>query len=237
VHSHPNNERLRSNNRGRSVPKGAGGPCCDSLNLLMARHDGLNQAVVRRQVLGELLPFAEALQAGHIGLWRAILGFDPWRGLAFSIYAFPCIKHQIWRAVKAHTRSCSGRGSQAGVRGFSESVGRQIPQPEIVWEKAAVHQALHALVRCLPRRLRHVVIARYGLDGHEPALYRHIGARLGLNGERARQLHTEALVWLRHPGHSYRLRSLLEGHTMEAYETADALARQWLRRRGGRRGR
>jgi DNA-directed RNA polymerase sigma subunit (sigma70/sigma32) len=65
--------------------------CAESLNQLMARHDGLVQAVVRQQVLGEL-PFEEALQAGRIGLWRAIpsatlrtgLGFDPSRGFAFS---------------------------------------------------------------------------------------------------------------------------------------------------------
>jgi hypothetical protein len=44
--------------------------CRVCLNALMARHDGLVQAVVRRQVLGDL-PFAEALQAGRIGLWRA----------------------------------------------------------------------------------------------------------------------------------------------------------------------
>ena len=60
--------------------------CSVSLNALMVRHDGLVQAVVRRQVLGDL-PFTEALQAGRIGLWRAILGFDPSRGVAFSTYA------------------------------------------------------------------------------------------------------------------------------------------------------
>ena len=48
--------------------------CRDSLNRLMAEHEGLVHAVVRRQVLGDLL-FAEALQAGRIGLWRAILGY------------------------------------------------------------------------------------------------------------------------------------------------------------------
>ena len=43
----------------------------DSLNELMAGHDGLVQAVVRRQALGDL-PFAEALQASRVCLWRAI---------------------------------------------------------------------------------------------------------------------------------------------------------------------
>jgi DNA-directed RNA polymerase sigma subunit (sigma70/sigma32) len=58
----------------------------ESLNALMETHDGLVHAVVRRQVLGDL-PYAEALQAGRIGLWRAILRFDPGRGYAFSTYA------------------------------------------------------------------------------------------------------------------------------------------------------
>ena len=80
-------------------------------------------------------------------------------------------------------------------------------------------------------------MARYGLNSTPPATYRQIGIALGLSGERARQLHTEALVWLRHPPHSQTLRSLLGRHTLADYQTADALAQHWLRRRGGRHGR
>ena len=69
--------------------------CSASLNELMERHDGLVQAVVRQQVLGDL-PYAEAVQAGRIGLWHAIQGFDSCRGLAFSTYAWPCIMRQVW---------------------------------------------------------------------------------------------------------------------------------------------
>jgi DNA-directed RNA polymerase sigma subunit (sigma70/sigma32) len=72
--------------------------CRESLNQLMTRHDGLVQAVVRQQVLGEL-PFEEALQAGRMGLWRATLGFDLARGFAFSTYAWPSTRyHAISRA-------------------------------------------------------------------------------------------------------------------------------------------
>jgi hypothetical protein len=60
---------------------------------------------------------------------------------------------------------------------------------------------------------------------------------LGLTGERVRQLHTEALVWLRHPAHSQHLRALLGRHTLVDYEFAAAQAQRWLRWRGGRRGR
>ncbi len=198
--------------------------CPESLNLLMECHDGLVQAVVRQQVLGEL-PFDEALQAGRIGLWRAILGFDPARGFVFSTYAWPVIKHHIWRAVKAygrfHRRPASFPSPEA-------------PDPALIWEEKAVQRALLAMVDRLPPRLAYVVTARYGLKGRAPSLYRQIGAALGLTGERARQLHTEALVRLRHPAHSYELRSLLDRHSLSDYAQAHEDARRWLHHRGGR---
>jgi RNA polymerase sigma factor (sigma-70 family) len=196
--------------------------CGESLNQLMARHDGLVQAVVRQQVLGEL-PFEEALQAGRIGLWRAILGFDPEQGFAFSTYAWPSIRHHIWRAVQVY-------GPVAGTPFDSF----EAPDPAVVWEGQAIRRALLAMVGRLPARLAYVVIARYGLKGRTPFLYRQIGAALGLTKQRAHQLHTEALVRLRHPASSYRLRSLLDRHTLADYEQADEEARRWLHQRGGR---
>jgi RNA polymerase sigma factor (sigma-70 family) len=202
--------------------------CRESLNRLMAEHEGLVHAVVRRQVLGDL-SFAEALQAGRIGLWRAILGYDPSYGTVFSTYAWPCIMRQVWQAVKAHARFQSVRPEMDGTPGI-EPV-----DPVTVCEAQIVRQALHALMGRLPARLRYIVMRRYGLDG--PGLtYRHIGARLGLSGERARQLHTEALVRLRHPAYSQQLRSLLDCHTLADYEAAEIQAQRWLRQRGGRHG-
>jgi DNA-directed RNA polymerase sigma subunit (sigma70/sigma32) len=100
-----------------------------------------------------------------------------------------------------------------------------------------VQSALYELVERLPQRLRWVIIARYGLAGKPAAIYAEIGAMLGRSGERARQLHLEALVWLRHPAHSQQLRALLGRHTLADYEWADAQAQRWLRRRrGGRYG-
>ena len=199
-----------------------------SLNQLMSRHDGLVQAMVRRQVLGDL-PFTEALQAGRIGLWRAILGYDPARGFAFSTYACPCIMRQVWRVVKLFARS------QAGAQSSDGMPLPDILDPVAVHEAAAVREALYALVGRLPRRLRYVIVARYGLDGQAPAWFYDVGAALGVCGERARQLHLEALVWLRQPAHSQELRSLLERNGLHDYEWADRLAQVWLRRRGGRR--
>jgi len=137
--------------------------CRASLNMLMARHDGLVHAVVRRQVLGDL-PFAEALQAGRIGLWRAIQGYDPFRGAAFSTYAWPCMMRQVWRAVKAHQREQKCTASQEFLcfPQVSEDLFHCL-------EQEAIYQALHNLVRRLPPRLRILMIARYGLDGSPPS--------------------------------------------------------------------
>jgi RNA polymerase sigma factor (sigma-70 family) len=212
----------------------AQGGCDTCLNALMKEHDGLVHAVVRRQVLGDL-SYEEAIQAGRIGLWRAILGYDPDRGYAFSTYAWPSILHHVWRAVKRHTRECGGEQAECGRAGHAEWRYRASADPERLVAEQAIERALETLVAELPPRLRTVIVARYGLDGRAPSLYREIGAQLGLSGERVRQLHTEALVWLRHPARSQRLRSQLGRHELSEYQWAEAEAQRWLRKRGGRR--
>jgi DNA-directed RNA polymerase specialized sigma subunit len=65
----------------------------------MAQHEGLVHLVARRQWSGPL-GYEETVQEGRIGLWRAILGFDPGRGVSFSTYAGVAIARKIWQAVK-----------------------------------------------------------------------------------------------------------------------------------------
>ena len=203
--------------------------CPDSLNRLMARHDGLVHAVVRRHGLGAL-SFVEALHAGRQGLWRAILHYDPKRGPAFSTYAWLCIRRQIWGAAQAQARfEFSGMAYWA-------VIPHAEVDPAAEQEVRAVRQALRQLMERLPERLRIVMVARYGLDGRPATPYAEIGAALGVTKQRICQLHTEALVWLRQPAHSQLLRSLLDRHTVADYQAADELAQRWLQRRGGRRG-
>ena len=204
----------------------------ESLNALMEKHDGLVHAVVRRQVLGDL-PYAEALQAGRIGLWRAIVRFDPGRGHAFSTYAWRSIVHHVWRAVKVHTRA----SSVEPVEEYFEWQCMASVDPAALAVTWSVHDALYEMLARLSEQLQQIIVARYGLDGRGTRFYREIGKQLGVSGERARQLHSEALVWLRHPAHSQDLRSLLAYHSLADYEWAEAEAQRWLRRRGGRHGR
>jgi RNA polymerase sigma factor (sigma-70 family) len=195
----------------------------------MEQHDGLVHAVVRKQILGDL-PYDEAIQAARIGLWRAILGYDPDRGVAFSTYAWPSIARHVWQAVKEADRFLQRYTVPSAVPSV------RALDPALVWERRAIHAALHDLVKRQPRRLRYIITTRYGLDGYPVAFYREIGERLHLSGERVRQLHTEALVALRHPAHSQHVRSLLGYHTVASYEWAETLAQRWLRKRGGRHG-
>jgi RNA polymerase sigma factor (sigma-70 family) len=197
--------------------------CADSLNHLMVEHDRLVYAVVRRQVLGAL-PIADALHIGRIALWRAILGYDPQRGPAFSTYAWPGIARGIWDAVKAADRPPPLVLAPGSVSGEESD-------PFAVGESSAIEAAVRDLVACLPDRLRTIIVAHYGLGDDPPASFACIGACLGLSKQRIHQLHRAALIWLRQPAHSQQLRSLLERHTLADYEQADAQAQaerwQW----------
>ena len=208
--------------------------CADSLNRLMATHDGLVQVVVRRQFRGTV-PFVDALQAGRIGLWHAIMGYDPRRGYAFSTYACPCIARQVWSAVEQATHD-----DQRDLR-ESDAIARLAAlcpdaDPLAAAETTAVAVALADLVARSPTHLRRIIVWHAGLDGHPPRSFASIGRRVGLTRERIRQLHGEALIWLRQPAHSQRLRSLLDRHSLADYAHTAAQTQAWQQQRRRRHG-
>jgi RNA polymerase sigma factor (sigma-70 family) len=53
--------------------------------------------------------YDDLVQEGRIALWRAVLGFDPQRGVAFSSYAGKAIERRIWQAVARARRQQRGR--------------------------------------------------------------------------------------------------------------------------------
>jgi RNA polymerase sigma factor (sigma-70 family) len=177
-------------------------------------NEGLIHAVIRREGSG-VLSYEEALHAGRIGLWRALLGYDPARGTAFSTYA--------WVAIRRHIRRAATQSVEdAAFRPLSGSFDQALDLDEDL-DLALVHDALLALVFQLPGRLRRIIVARYGLGGHPPRTLRQLGAQLGLSHERIRQLQQEALAWLRHPAHSLHLRQRLDKNTVADYRRALAL--------------
>jgi RNA polymerase sigma factor (sigma-70 family) len=193
----------------------------------MRRHDGLVHAFIQRQG-GGAVSYEEALQAGRIGLWRAILGYDPSRGTAFSTYAWVAIGRTIHQAV---TQNAKGRIRWS----------RALPWAwytlnlDESFDRLLIHEALYASVARLPERLKLVILSRYGLGGRPRYTLKQIGTELGVSGERVRQLQQEALAWLRHPARSNRLRQLVDKNSAPDYR--QALARNAALRRSRRRGR
>jgi len=138
--------------------------CRDSLNLLMARHEGLVHAVVRRYGFGDLA-ITEALHLGRIGLWRAIVHYTPERGVAFSTYAWPCIRNEILQVIRASARRKELPVVSRAV--LSDQILDFLIEPEAQW----IRQSLLQLVERLPERLRYVIVAYYGLDGQPDSTY------------------------------------------------------------------
>ena len=156
----------------------------DDVAQMLRLHEGLVHAVIRREGSGTLT-YEEALQAGRIGLWRAILGYDPGRGTAFSTYA--------WVAIRRHIHRAATQATGDAVCGLIPAPLLQAPDLDEHVERILVHDALHALLTRLPDRLRHVILARYGLDGHVRCSLRQLGKQLGLSHERIRQLEQNAM--------------------------------------------
>jgi RNA polymerase sigma factor (sigma-70 family) len=193
----------------------------------MEQHDGLVHALIRRRGGGKL-PYEEALQAGRIGLWHAIRGYDPARGTAFSTYAWVA----IWRQVHRRGQELS-RDTEIPLPEMPASW--VVPDPAEEVDQELTIGVLHDLVGQLAKRLRRVIVGRYGLGKHPPCTLKELGKELGLSGERVRQLQQEALAWLRHPAQSWRLRQLLGKNTAADYRRA--LAQNAALRRSQRKKR
>lgn len=200
--------------------------CRECLNGLMQRHEGLVHAVLRRQSSGPL-GYAELLQAGRIGLWRAVLRFDPGRGVAFSTYAGVAIERRIWQAVKRAQRP---QGWQA-VEVLPDP--RAMAEERLWWEE--VKAALAEAVRRLPDRQREVVLALCGGEGKPARNLSQIGRQWGVSRQAAAYWYYKALVSLRLPALSGGLRRLWGQNSRADYQRSQALSRAWQRRQRPRR--
>ena len=101
---------------------------------------------------------------------------------------------------------------------------------------AEVQAALREALSRLPQPLQRVIVAAYGLDGEPPRTLAAIGRQCGVSREMARHWRNDALLLLRLPAFSGRLRHLCGQDTRAAYARTQALNRAWLRqKRGGQR--
>jgi RNA polymerase sigma factor (sigma-70 family) len=166
----------------------------------MERHERLVHYIVRQQWRGPL-SYTDAVHEGRIGLWRAILGYDLQRGTAFSTYASVAIARQLWRGVQQATR-------EARAVPMSLPARAAVDLWFAVWSRE-VRVALHAMVARLPAKQCWVVCTYYGLDGAGGCTLAQLGAHLGCTRQAVHYHLQRALIQLRHPAFSARLRALL----------------------------
>jgi len=171
--------------------------------------------------------FQELVQEGRIALWQSILHFDPGRGYAFSTYACVAIRRQM-----VH---CLGYANRCGGYREAEAWLASADQIEEDWWRGQVRQALLEVVKKLPTRLRRLIRLAYGLDGQGGHSLAEIGRGWGISRERVRQLRNNALVLLRLPALSMRLRRECEQDSRPAYLLARSLNRTWQCRQRRRR--
>ena len=208
--------------------------CEVCLEALLKRHERLVHAIMRRQWRGEVA-CADLLQEGRIGLWQAIMHFDPHRGVAFSTYAWYAIERRMWCAIRRDRKQRGREDTWARTRcAWSEpSNPLHIAENALWWE--AVCATLAEMVARLPDPLQEVVVVCYGLDGGPPCTLAELGGWYGVTGEMVRVWRNEALVRLRMPLYSARLRQLCGQDSRSAYARAQALNRAWLGRRRRRK--
>ena len=199
-------------------------PTCQ--DALVRRHEGLVHVVLRRQSRGGVA-YADLLQEGRIALWQAVLHFDPHRGTAFSTYAGVAVERRIWRAVARSNRP------QGWLPPTPPPDPLEIAE-EHLWH-AQMSVVLAEAVSRLPDRLRQVIVAAYGLDGQPPRSLAAIGRAFGVTREAVRHWRNDALLLLRLPAISGRLRGLYGQDSRAAYAHTQALNRAWLRQKRGRR--
>jgi RNA polymerase sigma factor (sigma-70 family) len=201
----------------------AGDP--SSLAQLITDNERLVHHLVRRQWRGTLA-YAEAVQAGRIGLWRAILGFDPARGTSFSTYASVAIVRHVWRAVDETEK-------------WTAEVAWQ-PQPDpgadplTILLAAEVNAALHALVDELPHRQRWVIRRYYGLDGQGGGTLEQLGRQQGCSHQAIHAHRCRAIDRLRLRVKDADMTLLRRGRPSRQQLLAQRRTR--LRRRARRRG-
>jgi len=202
--------------------------CEDCLKALLRENRNLILAVIHVQYMGQV-DEADLEQEGWIGFWQAVKWYDAGRGARFSTFAWLVIRQRIWRAVR---RASSVERWQESDGPYSEAADAQVITN---WQNAQIHEALEEGLSELSEREHLVLSLHFGWDGCPPKTFAEIGRALSLTRQRIHQIHNEALLLLRVPALSIRLRSICQRGSRGDYRQALRQNRDWQHKFRGRR--
>jgi len=202
--------------------------CEDCLSALLRENRNLILAVIHFQYMGQA-DDADLEQEGWIGFWQAVKWYDAGRGARFSTFAWLVIRHRIWRAVR---RASSVERWQESDGPYSDATGARLNTD---WQGAQIREVLEEGMVELSERERLVLLLRYGWDGGPPQTFAEISETLGLTRQRMHQIHNEALLLLRVPALSIRLRSICQRGSRSDYRQALRQNQEWQRTCRGRK--
>lgn len=194
--------------------------CEDCLSALLRENRNLIMAVIHVQYMGQA-DEADLEQEGWIGFWQAVKWYDAERGARFSTFAWLVIRQRIWKAVR---QASSAERWEEADGPYSDVTGARLNTD---WQDAQIREALEEGMVELNERERLVLSLHYGWDGRPPQTFAEIGEPLGLTRQRIHQIHNEALLLLRIPALSIRLRSICQRGKRKDYRQALRQNQEW----------
>ena len=151
----------------------------EALDMLMHRYKPLVKIRAKYYFLagGDL---EDLIQEGMIGLYKAVLDFEPGKGAKFSSFASICVVRQIQTAIKAASRKKhSPLNTSVSLHNQDNPEGDHIPasginNPETLFLGIEAYKDIGAFIQDNLSPFEHNVLALH-LDGHPQP---HIGEKL-----------------------------------------------------------
>jgi RNA polymerase sigma factor (sigma-70 family) len=137
--------------------------------------------------------YSDLLQEGKIGLLRAMVDFDPLRGVNFFKYAEWRILHQIKMYLRWQKRA------QRAILAKEENYFGTIcePDPHQYYEQAESQVVLREALEKLPELDRRVLVMRFGIFGSDSHTFKQIGEMYSVSKQRIEQIQRRAISRLK----------------------------------------
>jgi RNA polymerase sigma-B factor len=161
-----------------AVPTSQNAPRTAERNRLIETNLPLVRALARRYVT-QTDSFDDLVQAGTIGLIKAVDGFRPERGRNLAAYAVPTIVGELRRHRERSwaARVWTGRSTMPAIQVVLDDTALEAPMSDLALERGENRIFLRTCFRALTKRERRIVALRYYRDLSEAR----IGAEIGLS--------------------------------------------------------